>query len=78
MCIRVSLSQLVLSLHKESGRDLRTKPQQRPEGETLTVSICAHDTGVLPPKLQGHPLQIAPRGGFFNQLSNLQDEKQTR
>ena len=52
------------------------KPQKSPGGQRLTVSICTHDAGVLPPQLQRHPLQIAPGRSFFNQFSNLQDRTQ--
>ena len=81
VCVSVCLS---VSIGPEFGQGNRerfmdpTKPQQCPQGERLTVGISTHDTGVFAPKLQCHPLQIAPGGGFFNQLSNLQDKKQTR
>lgn len=59
-------------------RDPCPRGSAEPSGETLTVSVRTHDAGVLPPQFQGHPLQVASGGGFFNQLANLQDTKRTR
>lgn len=72
----VCLSQLVLNLTRKWGEsDGCPEGPAMPGRGRLTVSICTHNTGVFPPKLQGHPLQVAPGSGFFNQLSNLQDKK---
>lgn len=53
------------------------KPLGCPETGRLTVGISTHDAGVLPAKLQCHPLQVAVGGRLFNQLPNLRDENQT-
>ena len=53
------------------------KPLGCLETGRLTVGISTHDAGVLPTKLQRHPLQVAVGGRLFNQLPNLRDENQT-
>lgn len=37
----------------------------------LTVSVSKHNAGALPAQLQGHPLEVAFPGSFFDQLANL-------
>lgn len=37
----------------------------------LTVTVSQHDAGVLPPQLQGHPLQVTLGCGLLDELAHL-------